>query len=431
MKNTLLSHRAAPFWPLAGLAATLIAGAALAADSKGVVFASTNSVSDIQGVAHDTDPLVVNPWGLVPGPEGNLHVNDNGTGVNGHYAPGGALITGSAVPHSFKIPQATTTSGTIGSPTGIVLDKFSYLATGTNDFRITGTGSSGSKPSHYIIATEDGAICGYNENLDPGSAIKAADGSPSAGYTGVALSWVTGSNGNLEHRLYAANFRAGNVDVFDTTFTKVALTGSDTFTDPDLPTPPAGYTWSPFNVHHVSFIGRSGSREKLSVQRRILVAYALHSGTAVMNDVPSVDGTNYGAVAVFNPEGQFLRELVPQGGLLDSPWGMAIAHVPVGLFGARTYVLIGNHGNGQINCYAFDAGAKEGAHILTFSNNQGIPLAFDGLWALHFGPKKETMKEFLADVDDLQEDPVNLYFSAGLLDGTYGLVGKIVVPHIR
>ena len=121
-------------------------------------------------------------------------------------------------------------------------------------FGITGTGGSG--PSNYLIATEDGAICGYNRNVDSSSAIKAYDGSGSgAGYTGVALSFVTGGNGLPEHRLYAANFRAGTVDVFDSTFTPIALTGTNRFTDPDLPTPPAGLSWSPFNVHHIAFMG--------------------------------------------------------------------------------------------------------------------------------------------------------------------------------
>jgi len=438
MKTLLFSPRAVAFWPLAGLAAALISGSAYAQEAnalakfhRGDIFSSTNSVSDIQGVAHDTDPLVVNPWGLTPGPEGNLHVNLNGTGVNGHYAPNGALITGSAVPHTFTIPQATITSGTIGSPTGIVLDKLAYTESGSNDFIITGTGSS--KPSHYLIATEDGAICGYNENVEAGAAIKAYDGSPLAGYTGVALSFVTGSSGALEHRLYAANFRAGKVDVFTPSFTPVALTGSDTFTDPNLPTPPVGYSWSPFNVHHVAFLGRSAAHEKLSVQRRILVAYALHSGTGnPMNDVPTVSGSNFGAVAVFTPEGEYLRDLVPaSAGMLNSPWGLAISHTPVISDGASTFVLVGSHGNGQINAYAFDAGAHEGAHITTLENDQKLPLAFDGLWALHFGPKKERLAEFLADVDELREDGSNLYFSAGLLDETHGLVGKITVPHLH
>ena len=414
---------------MAIIAASAFAFVTSAAHAGAPIFASTNSDSDILGVAlvTDTETTLVNPWGLTPGPEGNLHVNINGAGVNGHYAPSGALISGTAIPHTFTIPQATVTSGSIGSPSGIVLNKLSYWTTGTNDFVITGTGGSG--PSNYLIATEDGAICGYNRNVDSSAAIKAYDGSASgAGYTGAALSFAMGPNGLPEHRLYAANFRAGTVDVFDSKFTPVALTGSNTFTDPDLPTPPTGLSWSPFNVHHIAFMGGpAGTRPTL--QLRILVAYALHSTTSnVMNDVP---GVGNGAVAVFTPGGQFLRELAPANGLLNSPWGMAIAHVTVGSCGAHDFVLVGNHGDGMINNYAFDAGAKEGFHIGTLENAVGNPLAFDGLWALHFGPKKESLKDYLGDVNDMDEDDVNLYFSAGLLGESHGLVGRIIVPGIH
>jgi len=439
MKTTKLFHWSSK-WPLVGLAVTsLIANFAFAGDvisslvdatspsAPAAIFASTNSVSDIPGVAHDTDPLLVNPWGLTPGPEGNLHVNLNGSGVNGFYTPGGHLITGSSIPHSFTVPQAVVTSGTLGSPTGIVLDKLSYLTDGTGDFVITGTSTSG--PSHYLIATEDGAICGYNETVDEASAVKAYDGSNiGSGYTGIALSFVTGTDGVVRHRLYAANFRTGKVDVFKPDFSPVTLTGSNTFTDPNLPVPPTGLSWSPFNVHHIAFIG-GAKGEKHTLQRRILVAYALHSTTVnPMNDVP---GVGNGAVAVFTPDGAFIRELVPANGALNSPWGLAIDHTVLAREGAHDIVLIGNHGDGTINAYAFDAGAAEGAHIGELKNDEGNPLAFDGLWALHFGPKKEKIAQFLLDLDELSEDGENLYFSAGIVGETHGLVGRIVVPMLH
>ena len=430
MKTTIFHHLA--FRTLSGLsAATLMVGVSFAQSvTPSPVFASTNSVSDILGVAHDTDPLLVNPWGLTPGPEGNLHVNNNGTGVNGFYAPGGHLITGSNIPHAFTIPQATVTSGTLGSPTGVVLNKLSYLASGSNGFVITGSSNSG--PAHYLVATEDGVICGYNETVDPASAVTAYDGSTTgAGYTGLALSFVTGTDGVPHHRLYAANFRAGRIDVFKPDFSPVVLTGSNTFTDPLLPTPPAGLSWSPFNVHHVAFMGGPVGKPP-TIQRRILVAYALHSGTSnPMNDVP---GAGNGAVAVFTPDGAFIRELVPANsanGPLNSPWGMAIDHASLARFGAHAIVLVGNHGDGTINAYAFDAGANDGGYIGQLKNNEENPLAFDGLWALHFGPKVEKLAQFLTDVDELGEDGENLYFSAGIVGESHGLVGRIVVPKLK
>ena len=466
MKNTKLFHWGS-LWLLAGLAPALFASAAFAQEvvpSSSVAvfphfllpasFASTNSVSDILGVAHDTDLALVNPWGFTIGPDGNLHINNNGTGVNGFYSPEGYLLpsaTSSAL-HTYAISQATITSGTVGSPTGIVLNRLGFTAIGSNDFMIPRvipvSGTSG--PSHYLIATEDGAICGYNETVDAANTVKAYDGSANgAGYTGLALSFVSGTDGvtvtdAAHHRLYAANFRAGKIDVFDSNFTPVTLTGSNTFTDPNLPPLPAGRSWSPFNVHNIAFVGAKGKTE-----RRILVAYAVHSTTNdPMDDIPSAGS---GAVAVFMPNGEFVEELVPPGELnnlqngqfipevvpangLNSPWGLAIDHTPFAKVGAHAVVLVGNHGDGTINAFAFDAASKEGMYLGVITNNEGNPLAFDGLWALHFGPKKvQTLEQFRShpDVDELSEDGETLFFSAGILGESHGLVGKIVVPKFK
>jgi uncharacterized protein (TIGR03118 family) len=435
--------------PLALFASLALSGAiasaqdfdAFAKTVKPPVFASTDSDSDILGVANDTDPNMINPWGLTPGPEGNLHVNNNGAGVTSHYSRNGVLITGSAIPQEFTVPTVSGT-GTVGSPSGIVLNKFSYLATGTDDFLITGTNGR-SAPSHYLIVTEDGAICGYNEKIQPDSAIVVTS-TDTAGYTGVALSFVTGTDGSIltgtngkpiyDHRLYAANFRAGTVDEYDSSFNKIALSGT-AFVDPDLPTTglPANASWSPFNVHHIAFLGEVPGG-KLSSQLRILVAYALHSGTGnLMNDIP---GPGNGAVAIFTTGGKFIRELVPAAigtGVLNSPWAIAISHTPVSSAHAGTFVLIGNHGDGLIHYYGYFANDEQqpGIFLGTMMNAEGNPLAFDGLWALHFGPKRESITEFEDDIFDLGEDDANLYFSAGLLDEKHGLVGRIIVPHIK
>ena len=94
MKTTLLFRRGLAFWQLLA-ALTLTGGAAFAAPT---VFNSYNIDSDILGVAHDTDPLLINPWGLTTGVEGNLRVSDDGTGVSTIYAPGGALLSNTNSP---------------------------------------------------------------------------------------------------------------------------------------------------------------------------------------------------------------------------------------------------------------------------------------------------------------------------------------------
>jgi len=430
MKTTMLFRRLAS-WQFA--AALILAGSfasSVHAGPKPPIFNSVNNDSDILGVAHDTDTLLVNPWGLTTGTDGNLHVCDNGTGYAAIYGPGGAVLTGSGT--LFKIPQAAVTSGTVGSPSGVDIDLYSiYSTTATNDFVITS--GTVSMPAHYLYCTEDGAIEGSREKVDPTSAVIGSDQSTAgAGYTGIALSWATsGTSPVLHHQLYAANFAKGKIDVFSSSFGLVTLSSTSNFTDPNPPAISAtgvGLSWSPFNIHRLDYkLGKD-------TVRRLLVAYALHSSVGnPMNDIP---GAANGYLALYTPEGAFVRDLVLTSGTtphawdLDSPWGIAVSHTAISKLAAPIVILVGNHGDGVINAFSFDPKFPllSGIHLGTLLNDEQLPLAFDGLWALHFGPKRISIKDYLEDPADLIEDRDNLYFSAGILAEKHGLVGKIILP---
>ena len=430
MKITKLIRRLAAWQAAAVL--TFAGGAAYAYTP----FESSNNDSDILGVAHATDPLLVNPWGLTTGTEGNVHVSDNATGVSTLYGRYGAVYSGTAPGQSaiITIPLSEAdTSGTVGAPSGIDANIYGTVQTSATDFPITSGPVTAS--SHFIFCTEDGAIEGYRADLSASNAIIASDQSENgAGYTGIALTWQyvpTVSGTTLEHRLYAANFRQGIVQEFDNQFNLLTLSGSETFTDPSPPPIPAGApegaTWSPFNIHRLDFHESGPSATGTShIQRRLVVVYALHTPGLPMNDVP---GAGYGYANIFQPDGAFDRRLVGAGGKLDSPWGIAISHSNLGKFKAPVIVFIGNHGDGQINGYSYVPGDPDltGVHLGTMMNDLGLPLAFDGLWALHFGPKKFDVKAFLSTLADLGEDPANLYFSAGIAGETHGLVGRIML----
>jgi len=81
-------------------------------------------------------------------------------------------------------------------------------------------------PARFIFATEDGTISGWNGGT---SAVLKVDNSGSgAVYKGLAI----GSSGGASF-LYAANFNAGTIDVFDAAFNPVSTGGK--FSDPNLP----------------------------------------------------------------------------------------------------------------------------------------------------------------------------------------------------
>ena len=90
--------------------------------------------------------------------------------------------------------------------------------------RLQGRRRHGPPAARFIFATEDGEIYGWNGVGT--TAIEAAD-TADAIYLGLAIGNVGTAN-----FLYAANFHAGTVDVFDGTFN---LYPRGDFTDPTLP----------------------------------------------------------------------------------------------------------------------------------------------------------------------------------------------------
>ena len=120
--------------------------------------------------------------------------------------------------------------------------------------------------------------------------------------------------------LLAANFHAGVVEAYDSTF---KLLGS--FRDAQLPAKA-----SPFNV--------------AVLNNMIFVSYAVKNA-AGHDDVP---GPGHGVVEQVDATGKVLRRIAVRGAL-NSPWGMAIAPASFGTLAGA--LLVGNFGDGWINAY--------------------------------------------------------------------------------
>jgi uncharacterized protein (TIGR03118 family) len=211
-------------------------------------------------------------------------------------------------------------------------------------------------------------------------------GNPASGavYKGIAIDSAT--HGAL---LYATNFHAGTVDIFDTHFDPVAIAGA--FTDPDLP---AGY--APFGIQNLGGI--------------IFVTYALQDADK-HDDVP---GEGHGFVNAFDTAGALLRRVASKG-QLNSPWGLALAPADFGRFSDD--LLVGNFGNGRI--HGFDpsklTGQGEFQHRGPLHAVDGGPIEIDGLWALSFGKGAPN------------NGPTNtLFFTAGPFGEQHGLFGSLV-----
>lgn len=184
---------------------------ALAQPPAATAFKIVNLVSDQSGKAKNTDPNLVNAWGLAQGPgKDPIWSADNGTGLSTVYAQGSGQVQNLVV----TIPD--------GVPTGVV-----YAP--SIGFKISESGKSGD--SAFIFDSEAGVLSGWNSSVDATNAVIAVDNSSKgAGYTGLALD-------TKSKLLFAANFSQNQVEVYNT---KWKLT--TTFTDTTL----SGY--GPYNV---------------------------------------------------------------------------------------------------------------------------------------------------------------------------------------
>ncbi len=331
--------------------------------------------SDGSASASHVDSHLVNPWGLVFAAGAPVWIANNGSNTSTLYDG-----LGDSIPLVVQLPASGTLTA---SPSGNV-----FNAGASTDF-VIGSGATAG-PASFLFDGENGVIYGWSEAAGAQIAFTATDG---ASYKGLAFA-NTGS-GNF---IYASDFKNNKVDVFDSSFAKVSGTaGSFPFTDPALP---AGY--APYGIQAIASGGGT----------QIYVAYAKPDGGTPVPD--NQGGAGLGQIDVFDNSGNFVKTLVPAGGVLNGPWGMALAPVDFGVLGGD--LLVGNFGDGAIDngsgaIDAFDP--STGAFIGALSDAQGKALAIPGLWGLAFG-------------NGVMNQPLNtLFFTAGTndeADGTYGRI---------
>jgi uncharacterized protein (TIGR03118 family) len=341
-----------------GLALGILVVALFAAAPLGAAednsYTVTPLVSDQPGVAPVQDPDLVNAWGLAASATSPWWVADNETSKSTLYTGAGA-----------KVPL-TVTVGVDSGPTGVVFN-------GGLGFVVTNEITSASAPARFIFDGEDGVIRGWNPAVDPTNAVVApATGDPGASYKGLAIA------GGM---LYAADFHNGVVDVFDDSWNLV-----DQFTDAGLP---AGY--APFGIQ--------------AIGSQIFVTFAKQDADAG----DEVAGQGLGFVDVFDTAGNLLAR-VAQHGLLNAPWGLALAPADFGRFSGD--LLVGNFGDGKINAFE----PQSDGHFLfrgQLRDGSGHAITIDGLWALGFG-------------NGANAGPRDtLFFTAGPDDEAHGLFGSI------
>jgi uncharacterized protein (TIGR03118 family) len=331
------------------------------ADAADPLYVQTNLVSDIPGLATLFDSNLVNPWGVSFRLISPFWISNQGDDTTTLYR-----VTGSTdvapVPLVVDIP---TTAGPTGQVSNTNPDSF-ILDNGTSAL--------------FIFADLNGQISGWNGGL--GTMAHVAVATPGAVYTGLAI--------NEAHTmLYAADTRAGTIDVFDSTFRPAEDLGKHAFQTPGQI---EAQGLVPFNV--------------TAIGDHVYVTYA-----PAGREAQTMAGLGDGAVAIFSESGKLEPHGVLLGGPhtpLAAPWGVAIAPDDWGQFSGD--LLVGNFSflHSEINAFDLQTHQFEGTiPIVAEGHRPG------GLWALTFGSGGGN------------GDPNTLYFTDGIDGETHGLFGAI------
>jgi uncharacterized protein (TIGR03118 family) len=295
-------------------------------------------VSDSPGAA-TKDANSKNAWGIAFNPaNGAAWVSNAGSSTSTVYDKTGKLLLTVAMPAD-------------AGPTGQMFN-----------------GSTNFKGDTFISVGESGKIMGWKSGT---TAVVRAQ-MAGANYKGAALS---------AGKLYAANFKTGRVDMYNSNYQLQACSGG--FIDNSIP---AGF--APFNVWEY--------------EGYLFVSYAKQDAEA--HD--DARGPGNGFINVFDGDGNVKQRLVSKD-VLNSPWGMTIVEEQLGNLKKET-LLVGNFGDGKVNTFEL-SDAAGGGFTAKFAgklgNASGKALVIDGLWGLATDPSK------------------NIWFTAGPNGEAGGLVG--------
>jgi len=298
----------------------------------------------------EPDPLLQNSWGIAASGSGPWWVANNGSMTSTIYNGDG---------HSF--PLVVTVPGPI---TGEVFNSSSSFPL------------ANAEKALFIWASEDGKFFAWNSGS--GTMAEQIFSDEESSYKGLAIHGET---------LFSTDFAECKVEAFqfvDTAVMEVPTSGK--FADASIPG-----SYCPFGIQA---IGDS-----------IFVTYALKGGE------DDIAGQGHGLVREFDTDGNLISQ-VANHGLLNSPWGIALAPTSGSGFGKFSgCLLVGNFGDGRINAFCKD---EEGEWHPGGLLRQGkSPVVIDGLWGIGFG-------------NDHNSGPsTTLYFAAGPDGEVNGYFGKV------
>src|SRR5207244_2119201 len=176
-----------------------------------------------------------------------------------------------------------------------------------------------SGPARFVYACEDGKIRAWTPTVPAGWSTVAETAVDDAA-VGAVFRGLTIAAGHV----YATDFHNGRVAVYDSRWRHVNRRGA--FRDSAIPV-----WYAPFGIQ--------------AAGRSIFVTY-VYRAPVNGNDAPTG-----GYVDEFDLSGRLVAH-VGRKGVLNAPWGIALAPAGFGRFGGD--LLVGNFGDGRINAFRRD-----------------------------------------------------------------------------
>jgi uncharacterized protein (TIGR03118 family) len=397
-------------------ALVLAAPASLVARERDPGYVQTNLVANLADYHPKiVDPKMIDAWGIAlrpPGAGGHIWISNAASGTSSEYigdVPGNPLhqdglklvelVQPKFTDHgyAFVTGQAYNSASDIsGQPVEFPVSGEAYNRKVTPPELIKG-GFSGS--AKFVFVTEDGCINAWSANTAVAMSMAPiiVDYSKTAAhlpnkvncvFTGAAL---TNNPFNSEafaksggNHLFAADIRNNVIRVFDNKW-------KDVTESYHFDTPATVAHLHPFNI--------------LDLGGHLFVSYA-EFDPASDEGQEQILGAGRGHVVEYNEDGTLARDFLADG-ILNAPWGMAIAPATFGEF--SNDLLVANFGDGTIA--AFDPVSGKSLGYLRGTDTKIISI--DGIWGLTFGNGHS-----LGDANAL-------YFTAGPNSEQDGLFGRI------
>jgi uncharacterized protein (TIGR03118 family) len=361
------------------------------------------------------DEKMLNAWGLAlrpPGAGGHFWISDAGTGYSSEYI--GDVLGNPLHQNGLKLvvldDPAFTDHG-YAFVTGQAYNSASDLPGQAEEFPVSGLAANLQKTppeaikdgfsgaAKFVFVTEDGCINAWSATaadamntapviIDYSKRAKHLPYAANCVFTGVALT-NNASNSDVYakaggNHLFAADNRNNAIEVFDHQWKDVTAAYH-------FETPASVGHLHPFNVS--------------DLDGHLFVAYAEFDPNGDEGQ-EQLHGAGLGHVVEYNEDGTLVKDFHTHG-VLNAPWGMAIAPAGFGVFG--THLLVANFGDGTIA--AFDLASGDFAGYLRDADTKIISI--DGIWALAFGNGVS-----LGDANAL-------YFTAGPNSEEDGLFGRL------